>query len=276
MAQLQFNATNVPVAVPLEPLDDGWYPAMIVESEIKPTSAGDGMRLALKLSVLPDHPHYGNRKIFDGLNIANPNPVAQGIAQEQLSAICHATNVIIFEDTNQLHGIPLLVKVITKPKRTDTITGKTYDAANEVKGYARVGTQQVNVAAPNKGLNLTGGAAPASPTWATQGAPAAPVGAVPSFVQQAAPAAAPAAVAPAVAQAAAPAPSAWQKPVATPAPAAAPAPLVAAAAAPDAVAPSWATQAQPEATAAPAAAVAPAPAQAAPAAAVPSWAQGAQ
>lgn len=272
MAQLSFDARNVAPSVPLEPLDDGWYPAVITETEIKPTASGDGVRMPLKLKVLPDHPHYGNRLIFDGLNIQNPNPVAQQIAQEQLSAICHATNVIVLNDTQQLHNIPLLVKVVTTPKRTDTVTGKTYDAKNEVKGYAKLGTQEVNVAPPKKALAVGGAGAP--PAWSAQAPPAgatpaavpsmAPAVATPPFVPQAAPQAAPAA---------APVPEApaWSKPAETPvaAPAAAPVATEAAPAA-AAAAPAWATQAP--------AAGAPAPAAeaAAPAPAVPSWAQGAQ
>jgi len=217
MAQLQFNATLVAPAQALAPLADGWYPATITESDIKPTSAGDGMRMPLTFTLCEGHP-YAGRKVFEGLNIQNPNPVAQQIAQEQLSAICHATGVIMLEDTQQLHGIPLLIKVATVPARTDQTTGKTYEAKNEIKGFAKVGTEKVNMTP-----KPVPGAAPAS--------------AAPSWVQGAAPAQ------PQPAPVVAPAQPTWQQP-AQPAPQAQPAaPVAQPQPAPQPVAaPSWAQQ----------------------------------
>lgn len=244
MAQLAFDASKVAPAQALQPLPDGWFPAIITESEIKPTKSGDGSRLALTLTVCEGHP-YAKRKVFEGLNIANPNPVAQQIAQEQLSAICHATGVIQLQDTQQLHGIPLLIKLSTTAKRTDTVTGQVYEPKNEIKGFAKIGTETVNMTPPPAANSA---AAPAAPAWATQAPPAA---AAPAFTPQ--PAAA--------------APVADAGPWATPAPApaqAAPAP----AAAPT---PAWAAQ-----PAAPAATQAPAPQAAAPGPEVPAWARGAQ
>jgi hypothetical protein len=170
MAQLAFDASKVTPAQPLQPLPDGWFPVTITESEIKPTKNGDGQRLPLTLKVCEGHP-YAGRKVYDGLNIVNPNPVAQQIAQEQLSAICHAVGVIQLQDTQQLHGVPLLVKVVTTAKRTDAITGQVYEPRNEVKGYAKIGTQEVNMTPPPATASA---AAPAAPAWANQAAPAAP------------------------------------------------------------------------------------------------------
>lgn len=289
MAQIAFDARTVAPAVPMEPLDDGWYPGILIKTEIKPTSNGTGLRMPYTLKVLPDHPHYGNRQVFDGLNIQNANPVAQNIAQEQLSAICHATGVIVLQDTEQLHNIPLLFKVATVPARTvevvNSVSGqketKTYDAKNEVKGFAKLGTQEVNVAPPKK-KPISGGGAP--PAWATQAPPAAApaAAAVPSFAQQA-PAAAPVSLTQPVQQAApivqpaataAPETPSWAKPAEVPAaaPAVAPLAVAAAPAAAPADTPSWATQA-PAAAPAETAPAAAAPVAAAPA--VPSWAQGA-
>lgn len=273
MAQIAFDATQIAPAVPLTPIPDGWFPVMITESDIKPTSTGTGLRMPLTLTVCEGHP-YAGRKIFDGLNIQNDNPVAQQIAQEQLSAICHATGVIQLGDTQQLHGIPLLCKVITEPARTDQTTGKTYEAKNVVKGYAKVGTQTINMT-PKPVVPSVGPAASAAPAWA-QGQQAAPAPAaaapVPSMVAAApAPApvqAAPAQTSPAPAQAqpAAAVPS-WAQGGAQPAPAAA-------APAPASVLPEGSWSGGPAAAPAPTNVV-PQP-TAAPAADVPAWARGAQ
>lgn len=170
MAQIAFNAANVAPAVPLTPLPDGWFPAIITESDIKPTSTGTGQRMPLTFTICEGHP-YAKRKVFDGLNIVNDNPVAQQIAQEQLSAICHATGVINLQDTQQLHGIPLLIKLATTARREDTVTGKVYEPKNEIKGYAKIGTQTVNMTPPPAPGAAAGGAG-ASPAWATQAPPA--------------------------------------------------------------------------------------------------------
>lgn len=175
MASLVFNAATVAPAQPIEPLPDGWFPVTITASEVKPTTNGSGIRFNFTCTVAADHPHYKNRKVFEGLNIQNANPVAQQIAQEQLSALCHAVGVIQLQDTNQLHNLPFLIRVKTVPKRTDTVTGKVYEPKNEITGYAKIGDQQVNLDPPANG----GGA----PTMAG-------VGGMPAWTQQAPPAAA--------------------------------------------------------------------------------------
>lgn len=298
MAQIQFDATQVAPAQPRTPLPNGWFPVIITASEIKPTKDGSGTRLNFTFSVCQGHPRE-NRKVVEGLNIANPNPVAQQIAQEQLSAICHATGVVHLQDTNQLHGIPLLIKVTTVPERTDTVTGKIYEAKNEIKGYAKIGTEQVNMSDPKN--DQSSGAAGAGPAW-MQGAAAQPQPAAqfPSFagVPQQQPAQVPAGEGPwgnaganqtggvptGTPQQATPA--AASVPVThTPAPTSSPTPTTApSTATPSSVAtpaaeemPAWLKPAGAAAPTEAAPAQTAPPAQAAPpAAAVPAWAQGAQ
>ena len=192
MASLVFNAATVAPAQPIEPLPDGWFPVTITASEVKPTTNGSGIRFNFTCTVAADHPHYKNRKVFDGLNVQNANPVSQQIAQEQLSALCHAVGVIQLQDTNQLHNLPFLIKVKTVPKRTDPVTGKTYEPKNEITGYDKIGAQQVNLDPPaNGGGAPTMAGAGGMPAWTRQAPPAA---AVPA--QQFAPAAAPGNVVP--------------------------------------------------------------------------------
>lgn len=245
MAQLTFDASKVAPAQAPQPLPDGWFPTIIVESEIKPTKDGTGTRLSLTFQVCEGHP-YAKRKVYEGLNITNPNPVAQSIAAEQLSAICHAVGVIQLQDTNQLHGIPLLVKLSTTAKRTDTITGQTYEPKNEVKGYSKIGTQEVNMTPPP---SAGGAAAPAAPAWATQ-APAqaapAPVGNVETGPWGNAQPAAPQAQPQPATETVAPAQPTWAQQAAptteatAPAPAPAPAQQPAPAASPTSEIPAWA------------------------------------
>ena len=236
MAQLNFDArTVVPDAGQQDPVPAGWYKVVIDKSEMKPTKDGTGMRLELQFKIIDGQ--YTNRKIFEGLNLQNANPVAQEIAYKQLSAICHSVNVLVAEDSQQLHNIPLQVKVILKAATSQ------YEAKNEIKAYKNIN----EVVAPSP----TAAAAPGAPaSFAPPPAPAA-------F----APPAAPGSFAPPPAAAA---PATWTPPAAAQpwagAPAA-PAPVAAPIAAPAAVpvAPAWAAAPAPVAAApAPAAVAAPA------------------
>lgn len=161
MANLNFDATNVAPSTPFEPVPAGWYNVMIDESSVEPTKNGEGTLLKLRLNVIDGD--CANRKIFARLNIRNQNPVAQEIAQQQLSAICHATGTIRVQDSQELHGKPFQVRVTVKAADQE----KGYDAQNEVKGF-----KPVEGAAPAP----VGGSssAPAGvPSWA-QSAPTPP------------------------------------------------------------------------------------------------------
>ena len=114
MAKLEFNAAEVePSNGDFTPVPAGWYPVQITESEIKETKARTGHYLEMVAKILEGE--YMNRQFYIRLNIDNPNAIAVKIAQEQLSAICHATNVIEVNDSAELHGIPFELKVNVKP-----------------------------------------------------------------------------------------------------------------------------------------------------------------
>ncbi len=75
MAQLNFDARQVDPQQSFEPIPAGWYNMMIVESEMKPTSNGQGAYLQLSLKVVDGQ--YAGRPVFDRLNLQNQNPVAR-------------------------------------------------------------------------------------------------------------------------------------------------------------------------------------------------------
>jgi hypothetical protein len=75
------------------------------------------------------------RHVYDQLNLINPNPTAEEIAQRTLSAICHAVGKLQVADSEELHFQPMVVKVAVKP-----------NGYNEVKGYKPV-QQAATVAA---------------------------------------------------------------------------------------------------------------------------------
>ena len=132
MSALNFNATTVAPSQAFENLAPGWYTAKVVESEMKPARNPGSSYLELTLEVIAPASAAG-RKLWDRLNLVNPNQVAVDIAYETLSAICHATQVMQVQDSQQLHGIPLDVKV-----GMSKTTEEYPEPRNEIKGYRAV------------------------------------------------------------------------------------------------------------------------------------------
>jgi Protein of unknown function (DUF669) len=120
-----FDAASVEPNAPLEALPPGDYRVQILQSEMRVTKAGTGQILWLDMEVL-EGPLKG-RHLYDQLNLINPNPTAEEIAQRTLSAICHAVGKLQVADSEELHFQPLLVRVAVKP-----------NGYNEVKGYKPV------------------------------------------------------------------------------------------------------------------------------------------
>lgn len=129
-----FNAAEVEPNAPRDPIPAGWYKAVITESIEKPTKAQTGSYLQLTLEVI-EGDHAG-RKLFERLNLNNPNQQAVEIAQRSLSGICRAVGVMTPRRSEDLHDKPLMVKVKVTPPRDG------YEAGNEISGYEPVQQKQ--------------------------------------------------------------------------------------------------------------------------------------
>ncbi len=141
MADLRgFNAHTVEPNESFDPIPAGEYLCVIVNSEDKATKSGNGSYLELEFEVI-DGPFKG-RKVWDRLNLDNPNELAVKIARATLSAICRAIGVMEPKDSCELHDYPLLVKV-RQEKRADTD-----EPSNVIKGYRSRNAGQSSAAAP--------------------------------------------------------------------------------------------------------------------------------
>lgn len=142
MAELNFDANQVDPQQSFEPMPAGWYNAMIVSSENKatgPAVSPTGSMLKLTLKILDGQ--FAGRQVFDQLNLVNPNPVAVEIAYRRLSAYCHACKQLQVKLSEQLHGIPIMVRLSIKIDPTGQ-----YDPKNEIKAVKSLdegGAQQV-------------------------------------------------------------------------------------------------------------------------------------
>jgi hypothetical protein len=133
MSKLNFDASKVTPQAPREVIPNGWYKAKVTKSELKPTKGVGGELLQLSFEIIEGE--HAGAIIIDSINVKNKSVQAQQIGQEQLSALCHAVNVIVLKDSESLHGIPFQLHVKTEPARTDKDTGTEYEARNKVGGF---------------------------------------------------------------------------------------------------------------------------------------------
>lgn len=124
---LDFDPTEVQVEASYEPLPDGHYPVNITKVEMRPTKAGNGKRLVVSCKVT-DGDHRG-RSVMTGLNVANPNPVAQEIGRKQLRVLLQAVNLDGCRDMGQLVGKEAVAVVVLKEG-----TGG-YGPSNDIKAF---------------------------------------------------------------------------------------------------------------------------------------------
>jgi len=125
-----FNAANVEPNAPRDPIPAGWYKAVVSESIEKPTKAQTGSYLQLTLEVIEGE--HAGRKVFERLNLKNPNAQAVEIAQRSLSGICRAIGVMTPRNSQDLHDKPMMIKVKVTPEQNG------YSAGNEIAEYAEV------------------------------------------------------------------------------------------------------------------------------------------
>ena len=111
------------------PLPKGEYMAMVTDSQMKVTKAGTGEYLALTMQIIEGK--HADRKIWENLNLHNPNEVAEQIARANLKAISAACGFESLDDTDQLNNIPFIL-VLDIDRKDPT--------RNRVMGYKRAGS----------------------------------------------------------------------------------------------------------------------------------------
>ena len=110
-----------------EPVPAGDYPMSITGSSMNDTKAKTGKYLKFEFTILSGD--CKGRKLWNNLNVVNPNPTAVEIANKELATICRACNKLTITDTQELHGIPFLGKVKIVPAKGD------WPAKNEMVNY---------------------------------------------------------------------------------------------------------------------------------------------
>jgi Protein of unknown function (DUF669) len=162
--QLNFDASNVAPDAGRDTVPADWYDVQVSASEIVPTKDGSGKRLRIQARILSGN--FAGRILFHAFNIVNNSAEAVRISMAQLSALAHAVGVLQVQDSEQLHGIPLKVKVKIRKGNDDYP-----DDQNEITVFKPASDPQptnMNANAPRVGGMPSG----AAPSWApAAGAP---------------------------------------------------------------------------------------------------------
>ena len=119
-------------------LPAGDYTALIANSEWRDSKAGV-QYLALTLQII-EGAHQG-RFLWHNLNLNHPTAQAAEIAQRELSAICRATGQMAISDSEQLHNIPVIVKVAYVPAKGE------WPEKNQIKAWKPASFSPAKVAA---------------------------------------------------------------------------------------------------------------------------------
>lgn len=127
---ITLNKDDLPEGQNFDPIPEGWYTAQIKAAELKNTKANDGQYIAVQYAVTG--PTHAGRVVFGNLNIKNRNSEAERIGMGQLGSVMGAIGLAKIEDTDQLIGGNLQIKVgMSKPQ-------EGYEQRNEVKGWKAI------------------------------------------------------------------------------------------------------------------------------------------
>ena len=158
MAHFSFDASTVAPQAVIGPIPAGTYLAHCTESDVGPLKSGNGTGLKMTFEILDGQ--YKGRKVWENLNIQHTNEDTQRIAQSQLSALCHAVNVIKLEDTAALHFKPVKIKVVVREAQGQ------YQASNNIKGYESAGGATPAFAPASEAAPAAAAPASKAPAWA--------------------------------------------------------------------------------------------------------------
>jgi len=127
MAELIFNGKTQEAMEDYSVVPAGLYNAQVVKTDIVKTKAGTGSLLKAQFKIIDGK--FKGRVIFSQYNLANPNQQAVDISMRQIKTLCDAIGIEGFGDTNEIHNIPMQIKVAIKPENPP------YPESNEIKFY---------------------------------------------------------------------------------------------------------------------------------------------
>jgi len=138
--RFQFKPADIEPRQSFDVLQPGQYRCRIVRAEGRMANKQEtGEMLSLEFEVL--EPEYAGRRLWALLCVEHQTDQVRKIAQEQVSAICHAIGKPNASGAEDLLGGDLMVRVKVKP------ANDKYEARNECVGYKPI-DGKTNAAAP--------------------------------------------------------------------------------------------------------------------------------
>lgn len=139
-----FNAAELPQSDRnFDPIPPGWYDVSITGAELRQTKSGTGQYIAVRYDVTG--PTHQGRVVFGNLNIRNSNAQAESIGRQQLGELMRAIGLAKVEDTDQLIGAHLQIKVKIRESAG-------YDPQNDVAGFRASGGATAQTAPKAQGV----------------------------------------------------------------------------------------------------------------------------
>lgn len=117
------------------PVPRGNYAAKCVKTSLHDTKSKDGKYLKCEWEILKGE--YKGRKIFNNINIENPNSQAEEIAEKEIASMCDAIGIrpSKFDNSEMIHGIPIEIEVGIQDS-------ENYGPQNTIKGYSALGKKK--------------------------------------------------------------------------------------------------------------------------------------
>lgn len=168
MFNTPFNAEEVDTSDSYDALPPGQYEAVIISHETKQTKAGTGQYLELAMQVISG-PHE-NRRIWDRLNLDNPNEKAVEIAKKKFAQAVQACGYTVINDESDLDKlVDVPIGIVVKYQRMRDGSGKWVDdtSQTQVTAFKAIGgdSPKTTKATPPPQARAARGS---KPSWATQ------------------------------------------------------------------------------------------------------------
>ena len=109
------------------PLPEGWYTCQIDSAVLTPTRDGTGEYIKMRYNITG--PTHQGRVVFGNINLRNKSDKAEQIGLQQLRELLTAIGLSSVNDTDQLCGHNLSIKLKIKPAT------EQYPAGNDVRGF---------------------------------------------------------------------------------------------------------------------------------------------
>lgn len=153
-----FSTDSLPVSDrSFDLIPEGWYNATITKAELNNTKAGTGQKIDMRYDIVG--PTQQGRVVFSTVNVRNQSQKAEEIGRQQLGEIMRAVGLAKIQDTDELVGGSICVRVKIRPAENG------YDARNEVSGFKSASgalPQVTSTSAPEPTASVGG----AKPPWA--------------------------------------------------------------------------------------------------------------